>query len=153
MKRASIFDIASCISSLWCLLWGFHKLPLGSFVVSYECSNIFLNLRSWNRVFELEDFMLSILLLLVCVSLVAHTRFRCFLVLHSDHIILAPIFYKSLFLLLFLLTAFRVIFTIHVSVDDESSIKRRDTLKVNSISLDNILDTQRERAGSFIRNV
>ena len=121
--------------------------------MSYECSNIFLNLRSWNRFLELEDFMLSVLLLFACVSLGAHTRFLCFLVLNSDHIILSPIFYKCLFLLFFLLTAFRVIFTIHVFVDDESSIKRRDTLKVYSISLDNILDAQGERAGPFIRNI
>ena len=141
MKRATIFDVASCASSLWCLLWSFHKLPLGSFVVSNECSNILLNFRCRNRVLELKDFMLSFLLLLACVGLVAHTRFGCFLVLHSDHIILTPIFYKCLFLLFSLFTAFRVIFAIHVFVDDESSIKRRDTLKVYSISFDNIFNT------------
>ena len=153
VKRAPIFDIAPCTSSLGRLLWGFHKLPLGSFVVSYKCSNVFLNFRSWNRILKLEDFMLSFLLLLACICLVTHTRFLCFLVLNSDHIILTPIFYKCLFLLFFLFTAFRVIFAIHVFVDDESSIKRRDTLKVYSISFDNILNTQGKRAGTFIRNI
>ena len=72
VKRAPVLDEASSVLALWCLLWRFHEFPLCTLVVSDECSDIFLYFSCWNRVLELEDFMLSLLLFFTSAACVSH---------------------------------------------------------------------------------
>ena len=140
VKRATVLNEAFCVPTVWFLLWCFHEFPLCTFVVSDECSNIFLYFRCWNRFFELEDFMLGFLLFFASATCVSHARLWCLLVLNRDHIVFTPLF-NEIFSLLAPLSTARAIFTVLVLVNYKRSIERCDTFKVYSIAFDHIFNT------------
>lgn len=68
MQRAAIFDVAGSLLAAHSNFRSPNQLPLGALVVGDVSSHILLNLGSRDRFLDVEDLLLSLLLLLVHVS-------------------------------------------------------------------------------------
>jgi len=149
VQGTSFIEEATVVFAIHSHFWCFNKVPFSALVMSDKCLYIFLDFTCRNTFFNFENFLLYFLLLSIGRAIIAHARFACLLCFHGNHVIFTPFLLKVLAIFCISFS----FFSVHIFVYNESSIKRSDTLKINSITLNHVFHTQRKRACIFIRDV
>ena len=152
VQRTAILNVAGSLFASHCDFGGFDELPLATLVVSDVSLYVFLGFGSWHRLFDLVDLVFSFPLLAVLVTTVAHARVASVSGLFSNHVCFVPLLLMLIIISPVINNVVIVGVPVHpchqtwaVLVGDEGAIQRCDTLKVDSASLDHILETQGKR--------
>ena len=157
MEWAVVFDVTSGALAhdrgLRCL----EKFPFATLVMSDECFNILLHFLGGDWLLNLLDLILSCGLLVILFNSGAHARVTNLSGFLSNKIAFVPFLFPIFFITHSLMLSYLLCHSLEslrgIPVCDEGSIQWSDTLKIDGLSLDDILETEREWSTIGIRDV
>mmetsp|Transcript_25739 Transcript_25739/g.32040 ORF Transcript_25739/g.32040 Transcript_25739/m.32040 type:complete len:286 (-) Transcript_25739:1075-1932(-) len=157
VERAAIFDVTGGLFAHHGDFGGLDELPLAALVVCDVSLDVLLDLVGRYGLLDLKDLFLSVVLLFVADG--AHARVSAVSGFFSNHVRLVPLDLRvgpvvNSALVASVLPATASLHLSHdawaVLVGEEGSIEGCDTLKIDSVALDHVFQTERESSASNI---